>query len=118
MESSSISHQPDLSPTLHFSPKYEFYDEVTPTKRVFFEENEKETEITEMEIRIMNFLHDEGVKRCSPWEKMFDYYEQKSKKPKETMENTAGGSHLKGRDEAIKLNSNLYLKRSKTKKNN
>lgn len=111
--SSSACEQPDLSPTNFRKPR-EINAEMTNNKRFYNEKNEKDFEITETEIKIMQFLDDIGIKSGSPFEKMFEYYE-KIQKPQENFENSA--DFPKKNKEKIKLNSSLYLKRSKTFKN-
>ena len=117
MESSSAScDNPTGSPTLFRKPE-EINSEMTNNKRFYGEKNEKELEITEIEIRILNFLYDKGIKFCSPFEKMFDYYE-KIQKPKGNSENSADFTQKNKKiEEKIKLNSVLYLKRKNSFKN-
>lgn len=110
MESSSAAcEQPTRSPTLFRKPE-EINSEMTGNKRFFSEKNEKELEITEIEIRILNFLYDKGIQLCSPFEKMSDYYEKIQKPADFTQKN-------KNNEEKIKLNSILYLKRKNSLKN-
>ena len=110
--SSSACEQPDLSPTIFRKPQ-EISAEMIKSKRFYNEKNEKEFEITETEIKIMQFLEEIGIKPCTPLEKMFEYY-AKIQKPQENFENSAD---FPKKNEKIKLNSSLYLKRSKTFKN-
>lgn len=99
MESSAACEYPTNSPT------------EKPNIYISSEQNQKELEITEMEIRILNFLYENGIQFCSPFEKMFDYYEKKQK----NSENS--GDFSKKNEEKIKLNSVLYLKRKNSLKN-
>lgn len=114
--SSSFPEEPDLSPTISRKP-LEIDAEITKNKRFYNlpnEKYEKILEITETEVKILKFLDEIGIKSSSPFEKMFDYYE-KIQKPSENFENSA--DFPKKKEEKIKLNSSLYLKRSKTLKN-
>ena len=114
--SSSVPEQPDLSPT-NFRKPQEINAKITKNKCFYNEKNEKDFEITETEIKIMQFLEEIGIKSCSPFEKIFEYYE-KNQKTMENSENSENSADFpKKNTEKIKLNSSLYLKRSKTFRN-
>ena len=124
-ESSSPSHQPQESPNLPLGKKYYEYEEyidISSSMRKEDKQNNNHEKIEdEKELRILEFLSNEGIHFRTPWEKMFDYLE-KTKKTKQiinecdSIQNTIASTEYISKEEKFKLNSGLYLKRMKTKK--
>ena len=70
----------------------------------------EEEEITPKELRIMEFLINEGVEFRSPWDKIYDYYEKERRKSsEESTKSDISVSEIAKKK--LSLNSGLYKQR-------
>ena len=70
----------------------------------------EEEEISPKELRIMEFLVNEGVEFKSPWEKMYDYYEKERRKLSDESTKSSISMSEIGKTK-LSLNSSLYKQR-------
>ena len=118
MQSSSLSFQTQLLHHHHHS-----YSNSLENHRKIDEH--LDNDVTEKELRILDFLQEKGIEFKSPWDKIYDYWENQRKRVSDSKMKEDSNSekdestndspcHFKGK--SFSLNSNLYSKRMNSNK--